>query len=180
MSTKIKLSEKQKLWLLKIQRKHQSSIIRDRAQAVLLRDKGFTIANAAKALSRSDKFVKNSVGQYQLGQLNKLNFDSHNHKLTNKKKKEIIKIIKTQCPKDLSDFNFKTQFWSTDILKEVIKRRYNIEYKTQKSYHDLFKYAGFTFHKPKPKDFRQDPEKIKSWKGALKKSYKSTKIRLSW
>lgn len=180
MSTKIKLDLTQKQKLLKIKRKHQSSIIQDRAHAVLLRNEGFTLANTAKALSRSDKFVKNSIKQYGLGQLNKLNFNSNNHKLTNELKKEIIKMIRRQCPKALKGFNFKTQFWSTDILKEVIKRKYHIEYKTDKSYYDLFKCAGFTFHKPKPRDVRQDPEKIKGWKGALKKSYKSTKIRLSW
>ncbi|MBU1730492.1 winged helix-turn-helix domain-containing protein [Patescibacteria group bacterium] len=85
-----------------------------------------------------------------------------------------------KAPNELSDFNFKTQFWSTDILKKVIKKKYQIEYKTEKSYYDLFKAAGFSFHKPKIKDFRQDPEKIKSFKGALKKSSSRTKIRLSW
>lgn len=180
MITKIKLDEKQKDELLKIKRKHKSSIIRDRAHAVLLRNEGFTLANTAKALSRSQDFVKRAIKRFNNGKLVKIEFSGNNHKLSKEKRKEIIKVIRQQCPKDLPDFNFKTQFWSTDILREVIKRKYRIEYKTDKSYYDLFKQAGFTFHKPKPKDFRQDPEKIKSWKGALKKSCKSTRIRLSW
>lgn len=180
MTTKIKLTLKQKQQLLKTKKKHKSVLIRDRAQAVLARGEGLTIANIAKALSRSDDFVKRAIKRFNAGKLEKIEISGNNHKLSNKQRKEIIKMIRHQCPKKLNGFNFKTQFWSTEILKEVIKEKYHIEYKTDKSYYDLFKQAGFTFHKPKPKDFRQDPEKIKSWKGALKKSYKSTRIRLSW
>ncbi|MBU0897868.1 MAG: winged helix-turn-helix domain-containing protein [Patescibacteria group bacterium] len=180
MSTKIKLTQKEKEQLLKIKKTNVSSIIRDRAQTVLARNEELTIANIAKALTRDDKFIRNSIILYKQGALEVTNFVSNNYKLSKEKRKAIIKIIQTECPKDLKDFNFTTQFWSTDILKKVIKKKYKIEYKNIKSYHDLFKEAGFTFKKPKTKDFRQDPEKIKEFKGALKKSSKTTKIRLSW
>ena len=85
----------------------------------------------------------------------------------------MIKMIKNQCPKDLKQFKFTTQFWSTDILKSVIKKKYKIEFKNNQSYHDLFKQAGFSFHKPKTKDFRQGPEKTKKFKGALKKTQRA-------
>lgn len=180
MSTKIKLTIKQKERLLTIKRTHKSPLIRDRAQAVLARNEELTIANIAKALQRSDKFVINSIRLYQTGKLEQTNLGSNNHKLSEEKRTAIIKTIKEQCPKDLKDFNFTTQFWSTDILKTVIKKKYQIEFKNNRSYHNLFKQAGFSFHKPITKDFRQDPEKIKQFKGALKKSSKSTVIRMSW
>ena len=89
-------------------------------------------------------------------------------------------MIKNQAPNELKGFDFKGQFWTTDILRTVIKRKYGVIYKTEKSYYDLFEAAGFSFHKPKTKDFRQDPAKMKEFKGALKKSSKTTRIRLSW
>ena len=180
MSTKIKLTPKQKEHLLIVKRTHKSPLIRDRAQAVLARNEQLTIANITKALQRSDKFVINAVRLYQSGKLEQTSLDSNNHKLSKEKRKAVIKMIKEQCPKDLKDFKFTTQFWSTDILKTVIKKKYKIEFKNIRSYHDLFKQAGFSFHKPKTKDFRQDPEKIKQFKGSLKKSLKSTVIRMSW
>lgn len=180
MPTKINLTTIQKEQLIEMKRHHQSSIVSDRAHAVLLRNKGFTIANTAEILFRSDQFVKGAVKRYQQGELTKLNFDGHNRKLTKQQVDEIIQTIRTQSPKELQRFKFNTQFWSTDILRQVVKKNYGVEYKTDNSYYDLFKQAGFTFKKPKTKDFRQDPEKVKEWKGALKKSWQSTKIRLSW
>lgn len=180
MSTKIKLTSKQQQHLLAVKRTHQSSLIRDRAHAVLLRNNGFTIKQASQAALRSEDFVKQSIRRYQRGKLEKTELTSHNHKLSEEKRKAIVKMIQKQCPKDLSGFNFTTQFWSTDILKAMIKKRYGVEYQDDRSYHNLFKQAGFSFHKPKTKDFRQDPEKVKQFKGALKKSSKNTVIRLSW
>lgn len=180
MLIKIRLTKKQKQQLLQIKCKSKTAIIRDRAQAILALNNGLSVTNTAKALSRSDKFIKNAVELFNQGKIDEIKYSSNNHNLTVSQKNKIIKIINDQAPNELSGFNFKTQFWSTDILKKVIKKKYKIEYKTEKSYYDLFKAAGFSFHKPKTRDFRQDPEKMKAFKGALKKSSSSTKIRLSW
>lgn len=180
MSTKVKLTPKQKDHLLTVKRTHKSSLIRDRAHAVLLRNNGFTIEHTAQAVLRSNDFVKQSIKRHQQGNLEETNLDSNNHKLSKEKRKDCLEMIKQECPKDLKGFKFTTQFWSTDILRQVIKKKYKVEYKDDKSYHNLFKEAGFSFHKPKTKDFRQDPEKIKKFKGALKKSSNSTVIRMSW
>lgn len=180
MSTKIKLTKKQKEKLLIIKRKHKSSLVRDRAQAVLARNEGLVIYNIAKALSRSENFVKKAIRLFNDGELEELNFNSNNSRLTTTQKGEIVEIIKTKSPEDLKGFGFKEQFWSTDALKIIIKKKCGVEYKTEKSYYDIFKLAGFSFHKPKTKDYRQDKRKIKKFKGALKKSYETTKIRLSW
>ena len=174
------LTNKEKQQLLKIKQKGETETIRDRAHAILLRSKGFTIENTAKALLRSDKFVKSALRLFKDEKLTTMNFKGNNHKLSTKQREEIIKTIKEKAPNELKDFKFKQQFWSTDILKIIIKRKYKIEYKTEKSYYDLFKQSGFSFHKPKTKDFRQDPEKMKEFKGALKKSSSATRIRLSW
>ncbi|MFH1838481.1 MAG: winged helix-turn-helix domain-containing protein [Candidatus Kuenenbacteria bacterium] len=79
-------------------------------------------------------------------------------------------MIQNKAPNDLECFKFKEQFWTVDILKTILKRKYKVEYKDNKSYYNLFKMAGFTFQKPKTKDYRQDPEKLKEFKGALKKA----------
>lgn len=180
MLTKIKLTKKQEKKLADIKRSSHSEIIRDRAHAVLLRNKRKTIEDIAEALLRSKDFVVQSIQKFKNGKLDNLALTGHNYKLSSKKRKNITDLIKNKAPNELRGFNFKDQFWTADILRTVIKRKYGVVYKTQKSYYGLFEIAGFSFHKPKVKDFRQDPAKAKEFKGALKKSFETTKIRLSW
>ncbi len=180
MSAKVKLTSKQKQHLLTVKRTNKSPLIRDRAHVVLLRNNGFTIEHTAQAVLRSKDFVKQSIRRYKQDKLEQTELSSHNYKLSEEERKAVIKMIQEKCPKDLKGFQFKTQFWATDILRTVVKKKHKVEYKNDKSYYDLFKQAGFSFHKPKTKDLRQDPEKIKKFKGALKKSSKSTVIRMSW
>jgi len=180
MLTKIKLTKKQEKDLFNIKRNSHSEMIRDRAHAILLRNKGKTIENIAEALLRSIDFVVQSIQRFKNGELENLALTGHNYKLSSKKRENIIDLIKNKAPNELKGFNFKGQFWTTDILRTVIKRKYGVIYKTEKSYYDLFEAAGFSFHKPKTKDFRQDPAKMKEFKGALKKSSETTRVRLSW
>ncbi len=180
---RIILQTTEKETLLKIKKqKGNSDTIRDRAHAVLLRGEGFTIKNTAKALLRNEQFVKKAVRLYREGKITEIHIlgGNHHNQLSKCERLEIIEIIKNKTPKELSEFQFKEQFWSTDILKAIIKKKYKIEYKTDKSYYDLFRAADFNFKSPKTRDFRQDPEKMKEFKGALKKSSTITKIRMSW
>ena len=166
---KLNLTEKEIAQLLKIKKqKGNSNIIRDRAHAVLLRNNNFTINITAKALLRNEQFVKKAVKLFREGKITEIHFLGGNHhsKLSKAERIEVIEMIQTKTPKELAEFKFKEQFRSTDILKAVIKKKYNIEYKIEKSYYDLFKAAGFSFKSPKPRDFRQDPEKMKEFKGA--------------
>lgn len=180
MSTKIQLTNQQRQELKNLKRIDKSEIIRDRAHAVLLRSQGYTIKNTAQVLMRSTEFINQAVKKFQRGELQKVKLTSNNHKLTAQQRTEIIKTIQEKAPNELKDFKFREQFWTTSILKTILKKRYKVEYQTEKSYYDLFKAAGFSFHKPKTKDFRQDPEKMEKFKGALKKSSTTTRIRLSW
>ena len=146
---KIKLTKKQKQNLLQIKKKTQSNIIRDRVQVVMALNEGLSVTNISKALSRDPKFIRKAVKLFKENSLSNINLTGNNHKLNKKQREKIIEIIKTKIPQGLKDFKFKEQFWSTDILKRIIKKRYKIEYKTEKSYYIFFKQAGFTFHKPK-------------------------------
>jgi len=94
MSTiKVNLALEEKRQLLTIKRTNKSSLIRDRAQAVLARNEGLTINNIAKALSRSDKFIRSAINLYQQGKIETNNLTSNNYKLNQEKRKEIIELI---------------------------------------------------------------------------------------
>lgn len=177
MQTKIKLTKKQTQKLLKLKKNHKSDLIRDRAQAILIRNEGFTLIQTAKALHRSPTFVKDAIARFNDGRLEKTQYASHHFKLSNDERQSVIETIRKKTPQD---FGYKTQFWTMAIFKELVKKQYGVTYRDEKSYRNLFVKAGFSFHKPKSVDFRQDPEKIKKFKGALKKSYTTARLRFSW
>jgi transposase len=173
----LKLTRPQKVALIAVKRANPSALIRERAQAVLTRNEGFTIKQTAVALQKSESFVKDSIRRFKGGMLETTDYASHNYKLSPEQRQEAVAVIKTKTPRDVG---FPTQFWTMKIVKNWIKKAYKIEYKDEKSYRELFKEAGFTFHKPKPVDYRQDRGKIKAFKGALKKSSVSSKLTFSW
>ena len=177
MQTKIKLTKEQQQELLKLKKTHKSDLIRDRVQAVLIRSEGFTLTQTAKALHRSQTFVKDTIARFKDGRLATTDYTSHHFKLSVDDRKAVIGMIQKKTPKD---FGYQTQFWTIAIFKELLAKQYQVTYQDDKSYRNFFQAAGFSFHKPKPVDFRQDPEKIKKFKGALKKSYVTTRLRFSW
>ncbi len=142
MKSKIQLTAGQAKQLLALKRKSNSAIIRDRAQALLLRNNGLTIADISQALLRGDKFVKTAIKKYQQGKLAVVNFGGHNYKLSPAQRQEIIKLLKTASPRELAGFDFAARAWSPAVLKKIIREKYKLEYKTEKSYRDLFKAAG--------------------------------------
>lgn len=103
MLMRIKLTDEEKQQLLKIKQKGESETIRDRAHAVLLRNKGFTIENIAKALLRSDKFVKSALRLFKGKKLAKTNFKGNNHKLSSEQRAETIKMIREKAPNELKE-----------------------------------------------------------------------------
>ena len=177
LQTKIKLTLAQKQKLLTIKKTNTSSLLRDRTQAVLIRNEDFTLKQTAKALQRSETFVKEAIKLYQSGTLEQTGFTSNNHKLSEQQRKAIITTIQKKTPDDIG---YQGQFWTMKIVKLWIKKKYKVAFQDEKSYRNLFKAAGFSFHKPQTVDFRQDPKKTKQFKGALKKSSTTTRLRFSW
>lgn len=179
MKTEIKLTDHQQEELLKVKKQNQSSTIRDRAHAVLLRAKGKKIKEIAEILFKGETFVKEAIKTYQeKGILGILDYGKggNNKKLTKEQKEKLRKLLE----KEPKEYGFNQSFWSIDLLKVFVQRQFNVTYQSDQSYCDLFRYCGFSFQKPQKKDIRQDPVKIEQFKDALKKTYKTTKIRLSW
>lgn len=173
------LNQEQKQELLKVKKQSQSSIIRDRAHAVLLRSQGKKIHEIANILFRSQTFVKESIKSYQqegIIKLQKHNKGGNSKKLSQEQKDNLKQLLE----KEPLNYGFNQSFWSIDLLKIFVKKQFGLIYQSNQSYYDLFRYCGFSFKKPQTKDARQDPVKVEQFKDALKKTYKSTKIRLSW
>lgn len=71
----------------------------------------------------------------------------HNPKelLSKKNRDEIIKTIKTKKPEDIG---YHSQFWTTAIIGDWIKKKYRVKYKSRTSVYLIFRKASFSYHKP--------------------------------
>lgn len=85
--------------------------------------------------------------------------------LTKKQKEEIVEILKTKSP---SDLNLSGDHWTTSVLADYIKVKYNVKYKSKTSYYLIFKQASFSFHLPGKVYEKYDEEKTKKWRKEVK------------
>lgn len=71
----------------------------------------------------------------------------HNPKelLTKKDRDEIIEKIGKETPESIG---YHSEFWTTAIIGDWIKKEYKVEYKSRTSIYLLFKKASFSYHKP--------------------------------
>lgn len=179
MKTSIILTDQERQELLKVKRGSKSSIVKDRAHVVLLKAKGKKVKDIADVVFRGQTFVKQGIKRYIEGGIEKVKEHQkggNSRKLTEGQKEELKELLEKEPKK----YGFKQNFWSIELLEEFVEKRYKIRYKSKQSYYHLFKYCGYSFQRPGKRDIRQDPVKVEEFKNGVKKTYESTKIRLSW
>lgn len=93
--------------------------------------------------------------------------------LTKKEREKIIKIITTKTPHQIDSHRYESDFWTTGILAEYIKREYKVKYKSKTSYYIIFKKSKFTFHKPGRVYENRDEEEVRKWRIKAKKKISS-------
>lgn len=145
--------------------------IRERSQAILLRNKGYKVKEVADILGRSIATIKLWTQLYKKGDLENLKPKpqlGNNRKLTREQKDKINQDLDTKTP---NDFGYDRRFWTVKLLKKHVRKKYSVVYKSERSYHALFKYCGFSVHRPTKKDRRQDEAKVKEFEEELKKNF---------
>lgn len=84
--------------------------------------------------------------------------------LTQTQKNEITKFLTTMAPKDFQvEFGYETMHWNVPVLADLIKRKYNIEYKSKTSLYIIFKEAKFSYHKPDKQYEKRNQAVIDAW-----------------
>ena len=68
--------------------------------------------------------------------------------------------MKDQSPRD---FGYDIDCWTTTILAHLVKKQYNVQYKTKKPFYLLFKKAKFTYHKPGKQYRNRNQAEIDEW-----------------
>lgn len=134
-----------------------------RAQAVLLLDQEVLIQLIQQITKYSyrqifvlrKKYLHQGIGVIQdqrKGQPKEL--------LTKKQQLELVTIIQDEKPKN---YGYDSDYWTTSILGNLIKEKYQVQYKSKTSLYLIFKQAKFSFHKPDRQYQAKNPEKVEAW-----------------
>jgi transposase len=151
-----------------------------RYQALWLLARGYTRRQASDIVG---------VGQTQLGRW-VTNYNKHglqglktkpqpgNHrKLTNKQRSVLRRLITQKTPAELG---YGGRFWDVGGLKRLVKDRFQVKYKSTTSYRNLFKWCGFSYHKPDKVNKRQRAETIRDWEKKIKKDWRGIAETMGW
>lgn len=167
-----KLSDKQALELRNlVYCNERSSREVKRAQAIILIDKGIDIPaiTSLTGLGRSQIF--NLRGNYLTRGLSAVEDKKKKNPkelLTKKQRNEIIEAVKNKQPGECDRYFSRNNYWTTGLLGEYIRRKYDVAYKSKTSLYLIFRQSKFTFHKPGRVYEKRDEAEVKRWRKTAK------------
>lgn len=147
-----------------------------RAQAVILLN------------SETDPIVSITLTGYSekhAYKLRKLYFTEGIHAITDKRKpkakellrrkqrEEIIQTVQRKTPNECDQY-YNSDYWTTGLLGEYIKRTYHVAYKSKTSIYIIFRQAKFTYHKPSRVYERRNEQEVQEWRNEAIKQVQET------
>lgn len=136
------------------------ALIRQKAQAILLRAKGVKISTIAFSQGCGYRTVERWIKdffQIRLGGIfSGLAGNENASKLTRVQKIRIKKTLKTPP----SEHGLPKEFWDVPTLKSYIKAAFGVVYESVQSYHFLLKFSDLSFKYPAKFNVRRDEEQI--------------------
>ncbi len=164
-------------------KKERNGRQKTRYQAIWLLSKGWKKDKVAEVVGMSRDRIRQLVTLYHRDGLNGLKIKPApgNHRLlTNKQKLHIKKLITAHTPASLG---LEGKFWNIPLLRELVKKEFNLSYQDQDSYRRLLIFCGFSFHKPAKANQRQKEYDRVRFEEILKKDLRTgvtEKITWSW
>jgi transposase len=136
------------------------SLIRLKAQAILMRDHEMKVEEIAYAVVRDERTIERWITDFskkRLGSIFSGMVDNdHASKLTKGQKEEIKKVL-NQKP---SDYGLPKEFWDVPQLKRYVYARFGTVYETDRSYHFLLEFGNLSFKVPDKFNVRRNEQKI--------------------
>src|SRR3989338_1987340 len=152
-----------------------------RVQAVLLKLKGYSHKEIQAITLSSKDAIKSWITIFNKSNLaglkNQPVSKPRHYTLTVKQKDKIKQLITRHTPEY---FKLTDEFWSPASLKQLVKKKFDVEYKSKKAYLDLFTYCGFSYQKVEFKDSLQNHELKDHMKVRLTKRLKKGVLRMYW
>lgn len=157
---KINLTEDEKYLLGEYFKTSPLKLIRLKAQAVLMRNKGLKLKDMSELLFRDERTIQRWIKDFSKTRTASV-FTGHKDnenaaKLTREQKEEISETLK----KPPSEYDLPKEFWDIPILKEYVKAEFGTIYESRQSYYFLLKFSNLSFKLPDKFDIRRDEELI--------------------
>ena len=133
----------------------QTALIRERAHAVLLSAAGHTVPKIASILFRKTDTVYDWIARFndlRIASIFPGYRDNQNAAKLSKEQKEEVK--QTLAKSD----GLPASFWTLPKFKEYLRAEFNIVYESERSYHYLLEYCGYSFKLPSPFDKRRNDD----------------------
>ena len=144
---KIKTTKKELTLLQDHKKKALNNLIRDRAHAIILNTKGYTVIQIADILDRGTDTVSDWVHHWNETRISSIFTHYENNSLNNSPfTEEQLKDIKETLSKPPS--GAMNQFWSVKKLKNYLNAKYEIVYESERSYHHLLSITNYSFKLP--------------------------------
>lgn len=137
-----------------------------RAQAVILLDKETKPKEitAITGIQRSQIFnIRKNYSEKGLDILKDPKKENPKELLTKKQREEIIRTLNAKKPSELDSYFANYDYWTTGVLGDWIKKKYEVSFKSRTSLYLIFKQSKFTFHKPGRVYQKQDQAEVKQW-----------------
>jgi len=167
---RIKPLDSETRWVIsKNIKKNKLISVHDRAQAVLMSEKGLGVSLIAELIGKNRQTVcrwLKSWQEYGLASLYSGHIGNLNaSKLTKEQKAEIISVLRSQP----SDFGLPKAFWDVPTLKHYLSQTFGVEYESDVSYFYFLKAANLSFKYPDKFDRKRDEKAIEARVPAIAK-----------
>ena len=151
-----------------------------RYQALLLLTEEYTRKQTATIVHTSIHALGSWVTRYNKHGIHGLKDTAqkgNHHKLTIQQKHAIKDLITNKQPHEAG---YEGRFWTTTLLQQLVYDRYHRRYQSPTSYVNLFKYCGFSFHKPDKINKKQNKQSIQAFEKRLKKDWRDIAQEMGW
>jgi transposase len=153
---------------------------KERYHALWLKARGYKREEICELLGIGSRTLGRWIQKYNRSGLTSLQdkpqFGNHRN-LSNKQKDQVKQLIHQKKPDDLG---YRGKFWDIGILKRLVKDKFGVMYKSQTSYRVLFKWCGFSYHKPDKVNKKQSVKSIKDWEKKIKKDWRGIAQEMGW
>lgn len=171
-----KLSKTEQKTLKDHYRHSQTALTRERAHAVLLSASGHSIPKIADILFRDTDAVYRWIAAFEELRMASIfpgYTENHNAaKLTTEQKEEVKQALETN--------SLPASFWTLPKFKEYIKGTFNVVYESDRSYHYLLEYCGYSFKLPSPFDKRRNDDAAQKRLTEIHRELKKYKGNQDW
>lgn len=172
-----KLSKIEQKTLKDHYRHSQTALIRERAHAALLSAAGHSVPEIADILFRDNDTVYGwikSFNELRMASIFPGYRDNQNGSKLSKEQKEEVKQALNR-PNGLP-----ASFWTLPRFKEYIKAEFSVVYESERSYHYLLEYCGYSFKLPSPFDKRRNDDEAQKRLNEIHKELNKYKGNRDW